>query len=220
VWRYGAALPALALAAAFPAAAVAEPFPTATVHFEQNATDRDSEVVFQVKAADDGLAELTIEAPNGAKVVVFAAPERHTLGIRQFRFESPEPRDLASLRAAYPEGEYVFRGRTFSGAAFAGKSTLSHRLPPTATLVSPSADGHGLPADNAIAWQAAPGASAYLVEIKTDGSSIAARLPASSTSFALPAGFLAAGKTYKLSVGAVGSEGNISFVETTFGSAR
>ena len=88
-----AALAALALAAgsgalgADAASAAAEEFATASVHFEQNATDGDNEVVFQVKGGKDGLAELTIVAPNGRKVVAFSAPERITLGMRQFRFE-------------------------------------------------------------------------------------------------------------------------------------
>ena len=36
------------------------PFPTASVHFEQNATDGDVEVVFKIKAEDEGLSELLV----------------------------------------------------------------------------------------------------------------------------------------------------------------
>lgn len=197
-----------------------EAFATASVHFEQNATDGDYEVVFRVKGGKEGLAELTIIAPNGRKVVAFSAPERVTLGMRQFVFESPEPQDFASLRAAYPEGEYVFHGKTFSGAMLAGKATLSHRLPQTTTILSPEPEAHGASAAKQIKWRAVAGVSAYMVELKNDVSNIAAKLPASATSFAVPDGFLAAGTKYKLAVGTVGGEGNISFVETSFTAAN
>ncbi len=78
----------------------AAPLPVASVHFEQNATDADMEVVFEVKAEDDGLAELFIVSPDGRTVVDFKAPESSTLGIRQFRFESPEPPDVAAQAPA------------------------------------------------------------------------------------------------------------------------
>src|SRR2546430_3806515 len=91
-------------------------FPVAIVHVEQNATDGDMEVVFEVTGGHDGLAELFVVSPDGRTVVAFRAPDSSTLGIRQFRFESPEPRDGTSLRAAYPEGVYHFSGKMFSGA--------------------------------------------------------------------------------------------------------
>lgn len=198
------------------APAGAQAFATASVHFEQNATDRDYEVVFQAKGRKDGLSELTIVAPNGRKVVAFSAPEPVTLGMRKFFFESPEPQDLASLKAAYPEGEYLFRGRSFAGETLAGKATLSHRLPQTTTILSPDSDARSLAAGRRITWRAVAGVSAYMVELENDTSSITAKLPASSTSFAVPDGFLAAGTRYKLAVGTVGNEGNISFVESSF----
>jgi hypothetical protein len=42
------------------------------------------------------------------------------------------------------------------------------------------------------------------------------RLPGSSTSFALLDGFLVRGAKYKMAVGTVTGEGNISFVESSF----
>ena len=66
-------------------------FQVASVHFEQNATDGDVEVVFEVKGGEEGLTELIVVSPDGRRVVDFKAPDSSTLGIRQFRFESPEP---------------------------------------------------------------------------------------------------------------------------------
>src|SRR5918999_1626970 len=113
----------------------AAPFPIASVHFEQNATDGDKEVVFQVKADTEGLDELIIRSPDGRTVVAFKAPDKSTLGMRQFRFETPEPGDSKALKAAFPEGAYEFSGRTTSGKTLVGTSTLNLRLPATATFI-------------------------------------------------------------------------------------
>jgi len=198
-------------------------FPEASVRFEQNATDGDAEVVFRVKAAKDGLAELTIVSPTGRKVVDFKAPDAATLGIRQFVFESPEPKDAKALKVAYPEGAYEFLGRTASGARFAGKSTLSHRLPGAVTFVRPAAAAADVPVrDLKLSWTAVDGAAAYDVGIKQDElkTNFVALLPGSATSVGVPEGFLVPGRKYKVSIGVVSAEGNISYVETTFTTAN
>ncbi|RMD96832.1 MAG: hypothetical protein D6814_10675, partial [Calditrichaeota bacterium] len=82
------------------------PFAQANAHFEQNITDGDVEVVFEIKAGDDGLTRLTVISPDGRTVLDFRAPDHSSLGMRQFRFESPEPGDIEALKSAYPEGNY------------------------------------------------------------------------------------------------------------------
>ncbi|HEU5305469.1 MAG TPA: hypothetical protein VFU40_12545, partial [Gemmatimonadales bacterium] len=111
------------------------PFAVASVRFEQNATDQDVEVVFEVKGGKDGLAKLVVVAPDGRTVIDVTAPDASTLGIRQFRFESPEPPDAAQLRAAYPEGVYTVTGTTAGGQTLRGASTLHHKLPPAASFL-------------------------------------------------------------------------------------
>lgn len=198
-------------------------FPVATVQLEQNTTDGDMEVVFQVTGGHEGLAELFVVSPDGRTVVDFRAPDSSTLGIRQFHFESPEPRDIKSLKAAYPEGVYEFSGRTSSGTKLVGKATLSHRLPATATFVKPVPPAENVSVkDLAVSWSAVEGVASYVVTIKQSemNASITARLPGSSTSFAVPHGFLVRGRKYKVAVGTVTREGNISYVETTFTTER
>ena len=58
----------------------------------------------------------------------------------------------------------------------------------------------------------------YIVEIEQDEleTKVEAVLPGSSTTFAVPDGFLRPGTEYELAIGTVGDEGNISFVETKF----
>lgn len=199
------------------------PFAVARVHFEHNATDGDVEVVFEVKSGDEGLAKLAVVSPDGRTVIDFTAPDASTLGVRQFRFESPEPRDIESLKSAYPEGVYTFAGTTVAGDTLHGKSTLNHTLPATASFLRPGngARGVGLK-DLKITWTPVKNLASYIIiRIEQDelDVNLTARLPGSVAAFAVPNGFLLPGTEYQLGIGTVSGEGNISFVETTFTTA-
>lgn len=198
------------------------PFTIASIHFEQNATDGDFEAVVEVKGGDEGLARLTVTAPDGRAVIDVTAPAATTLGVRQLRFESPEPGDFASLKSAYPEGVYTFTGATAAGATLEGKATLRHALPAAPAMLRPAARARGVGLKGAvISWTAVRNITAYIVTIEQNGSdvSITARLPGSVASFTVPDGFLRAGTAYQLGIGAVTADGNISFAETTFTTA-
>jgi hypothetical protein len=198
------------------------PLAVARVQFEQNSTDGDVEVVFEVKGGDEGLAKLTVVSPDGRTVIDFTAPDASTLGIRQFRFESPEPGDVENLQSAYREGVYTFSGSTATGVKLHGTSTLSHKLPATVSFLRPGARAQGVGAKNLeITWTPVKNLAGYIVKIEQDelNVGITARLPGSATTFAVPNGFLLAGREYQLGIGTVTSEGNISFVETTFTTA-
>ena len=69
-------------------------------------------------------------------MVSFKAPHASTSGMRQFRFETPEPGHSKAPKAAFPEGAYEFFGRTTSSKKLIGKSTLNHGLPATATFAT------------------------------------------------------------------------------------
>ena len=198
------------------------PFAAASVHFEQNATDGDVEVVFKVKGGDEGLAKLEVVSPDGRTIIDFTAPDASTLGIRQFRFESPEPVHIEGLKSAYPEGVYTFDGVTAAGNKFHGESTLNHKLPATATFLQPAAGAQGVVVkDLEITWTPIKNLAAYIIEIEQDELevNITTKLPASAATFAVPDGFLLPGTEYQLSIGTVTEEGNTSFVETTFTTA-
>ena len=202
-----------------PQSARTNPLPVASVYFEQNATDGDVEVVFSAKGGDDGLAHFKVVSPDGRTVIDFTAPDESTMGIRQFHMESPEPKDVGRLKAAYPEGKYEFSARTFSGVALAGASTLSHHLPATARFMTPAPEATGVPTTNVkIAWRVVAGVARYIVKIEQDdlGTKIEATLPSDATSFDVPDGFLSPGTEYELAIGTVSTAGNISFVETFF----
>jgi hypothetical protein len=197
-------------------------FSIANVHLEQNATDGDFEVVFEVNSGGEGLEKLTIVSPDGRKVVDYAASGKPTLGMRQFHLETPEPNDIKILRAAYPEGVYTLAGATPSGLKLNGRVRLTHNLPPAVSLLTPKPDAENVPVKNLrITWAPVKNVAAYVLYIEQPDTNfeITARLPSSSTSFAVPDGLLSPGTAYSLGVGTVSSEGNTSFIETTFATA-
>jgi hypothetical protein len=198
------------------------PFTVANVRFEQNATDGDVEVIFEAKGGMEGLAKLNVVSPDGRTVVDFTAPDASTLGMRQFVFESPEPKDVNSLKSAYPEGMYTFTGATASGTKLQGKATLSHKLPATVSFLQPKAEAEGVGTKSlTITWAPVKNVAAYIIYIEQDQLevSITAKLPGSVASFAVPDGFLAPGTEYMLGIGTVTNEGNVSYVETAFTTA-
>ena len=202
--------------------APAEPFAIADVFFEQNATDKDVEVVFDVKGGDDGLVQVTVVAPDGRTVVDIKSPDATTMGLRQFRFESPERGDVASMKAAYPEGVYTFDAATAAGVKYHSTATLRHALPAIATGVRPVAEAEDVPVKGlVIRWTPARNLAAYVIAVEQDSLevSVSAKLPGSATSFAVPDGFLVPGMEYVLSIGTMTSEGNTTYVESTFTTA-
>src|SRR4029077_15749925 len=68
----------------------ASQFTTAILRFEYNATDKDVEVVIEVKGGNEGLTKLTVVSPDGRNIIDVTAPEANSLGLRHFTFESPE----------------------------------------------------------------------------------------------------------------------------------
>jgi len=199
-----------------------QPFELARVQFEQNATDGDVEVVFEAQAGVEGLASLVVKGPDGRTAVNVTAPDTSTMGIRQFRYESPETKDAASLKGAYPEGVYTFTGVTVSGKRFEGSSTLSQQVPSPGAFLQPAADAenvsvHGL----VLKWSPVSDVAAYIVSIEQEELqvSITARLSASATSFAVPDGFLAPGTKYIIGLGAVTKSENATYVEAEFTTA-
>ncbi|RIK78059.1 hypothetical protein DCC62_08355 [candidate division KSB1 bacterium] len=200
-----------------------ESFTKAHVHFEQNATDEDVEVVFEVKGGSEGLAKLNVISPDGRTVVNFTAPDASTLGIRQFRFESPEPKDVKGLKAAYPEGVYTFMGETAAGVKLEGKSTLNHTLPTPTSFVQPKAKAEGVPVKSlVVAWAPVKNVAAYIIYIEQDELQVefTARLAGTATKLAVPDGFLVPGTQYTLGLGTVTEDGNVSIIETWFTTAE
>ena len=211
---------ALALSAAALLAHADEPFERVKVFLERNLLDKDAEVKFEVTGGKAGLAALKVVAPDGRTVIDFKAPDTK-LGLRHLALESPEPPD-GRVQADFPAGVYTFSGRGTDGAALAGKATLSHAFPDATAFVRPRADATGVPHQALqITWSAVKGLDAFVVVIahEKSGREVRARLAASSTTFAVPAGFLQPATEYKLEIGSVAKDGNATFIETAFTTA-
>ncbi len=200
-----------------------ETFTIASVHFERNATDGDFEVVFEAKGGTEGLTKFTVVSPDGRTVVDFSSPDATTLGMRLFRCESPEPENMESVRSAFPEGVYTFSGSTATGVKLHGKATLNHKLSGTTSFLRPKAGAKGVSVKNLeISWTPVKNVAAYILYLEQDESdiNITATLRGTVNTFAVPDGFLLPGTEYTLGIGTVTSEGNTTFVETTFTTAE
>lgn len=194
-------------------------FEIADIHVEQNATDGDTEVVILAKGGDEGFRHFSVRSPDGRTVVATFSRDPTVMGQRELLFESPEPAGEAIL-AAYPEGRYVFKGSTHEGERFRAEAVLSHDLPHGAVILWPM-DEAVIPAGAfTIQWSAVPGVAQYLIELENESAdpeqALSFNLPPDVTSFDVPASLVTAGAEYQLSVGTVGDNGNLTFVEVGF----
>jgi hypothetical protein len=192
------------------------------VYLERNVQDRDAEVRFEVTGAQDGLAALKVLAP-GERTVIDVRTPRSRLGIRKLTIESPEPADDRVVRVDFPAGTYRFEGRTTSGANLRGEASLSHTFPQPAAFEDPQPGQRDVPADAlTLRWSAPEGIASNVVVVEQTGSpyEIRALLPGSARSFTIPAGFLRADQSYTFAIGTVARDGNRSFIEAHFTTAR
>lgn len=196
-------------------------FNQAAIRLEQNATDKDAEIVFEVTGGSTGLAALKVAAPDGRIVADFKALDSK-MGFRHVNLESPEPKNDGRVQADFPAGDYTFSGSTVSGAKLSGKARLSHQLPSAAAILQPRADEKGVPLNGLrIKWNAGKNLAACLVSIEQEKTDIKlnAKLAGNATTFAIPDGFLLPNTEYKLAISTVSTEGNVTSVETNFETA-
>lgn len=199
-----------------------EPLSSAGIHLEFNATDGDLEAVIEAVGADVGLIKLSVTAPDGRLIAQLEAPDASTLGIRSYRLESPEPKEVNLVKSAYPEGDYTLAGQTSDGRKLQGTAALSHRLSKMGSFLQPAAGASDLSINGLkITWKLDENAALYIIELEQEGgdASVLARLPGSVDAFAVPEGFLEPDSEYKVSIGVVNGKGNITFSETTFTTA-
>jgi hypothetical protein len=197
-------------------------FEKLSVYLERNVQDHDAEIRFEATGSEDGLAALKVMAPGERTVIDLRSPDSK-LGIRSLTLESPEPDDDKIVRADFPAGAYRFEGTTTKGASLRGEARLSHVFPKPAAFEYPRPDQKDVPANAlTLRWSVPEGIEACAIVIEQTGSAyeIRALLPGSAKSFTVPDGFLRAGKAYKFAIGTIGKDGNRSFVEAGFTTAR
>jgi hypothetical protein len=197
-------------------------FKRLSVYLERNLQDQDAEVRFEATGGKDGLAALKVTGPGERTMIDIRTPDSK-LGVRSVTVESPEPPDVDVVRADFPAGIYRFAGTTTKGAGLRGEARLSHAFPKPAEFNYPRPDQKDVPAKAlTLRWSAPMEIESCVVVIEQEGSpyEIRALLPGSARSLAIPAGFLRAGQTYKFAIGTVAKDGNRSFIEAQFTTAR
>jgi hypothetical protein len=197
-------------------------FEQLSVYLERNVQDKDAEIRFEVTGTSDGFTVLTVSGPSESKVIDLKTPDSK-LGIRKLTIESPEPADERIVKADFPVGAYRFDGSTSKGARLRGEARLSHTFPEPAAFEYPRSGQKDVPAtDITLRWSVPKGIESCVIVIEQNGSpyEIRALVPASTRTFAVPKGFLRGGQTYTLAIGTVSKDGNRSFIETDFTTAR
>jgi hypothetical protein len=197
-------------------------FQKLSVYLERNVQDHDAEIRFEAIGAEDGLTALKVSAPGERTVIDLRTPDSK-LGARSLTLESPEPSDAAIVRADFPAGAYRFEGTTTKGVSLRGEARLSHVFPEPAVFEYPRPDQKDVPATAlTLRWSVPKGSEACVIVIEQPGTpyEIRALLPGSAKSFTVPEGFLRAGKAYKFAIGTVAKDGNRSFIEADFTTAR
>lgn len=108
------------------------PFKEVSFFIEFNATDMDTGVQMFLDA--DEWRRLTISNPKGHRI--FDVNGRGILrrfGLTELFFESVEPEladlPLVDFLALFPEGGYIFEGKTVDGACLKGEAEFTHALP-------------------------------------------------------------------------------------------
>ncbi|AHY51519.1 hypothetical protein [Bradyrhizobium japonicum] len=199
-----------------------EQFEQVSVYLERNVQDRDAEIKFEVTGASEGLTALRVSAPGERTVIDLKTPDSK-LGIRKLTIESPEPADDRIVKADFPAGAYRFEGSTNKGVRLRGEARLSHAFPEPAMFEYPRSGQKDVSAaDLTVRWSVPKGIESCVIVIEQNGSpyEIRALVPASTKTFAVPKGFLRAGQAYTLAIGTVAKDGNRSFIETEFSTAR
>jgi hypothetical protein len=199
-----------------------EKFELVKVFLERNVMDKDAEVKFEAIGGTGGLASLKVVAPDGRTVVDLKSPDSK-LGIRHMSLESPEPKNDGRVQADFPAGAYTFTGTGAGGERLEGKAMLSHVFPEPTAFVRPLPDAKNVPVKGLqVSWKSIKGLDACVVVIEHEasGRAIKANLLGNATSFSVPDGFLLPGTEYKVAVGTVAKDGNSSFIEAAFTTAK
>jgi hypothetical protein len=206
------------------------PFAGIQLFFELNDSDEDLGVQLNLGSSEYWRA-LSIYAPNGREIFEIETSSSLKLqGIADLFFESGEP-DLdegveETILRRFPEGDYVFVGKSIDGDRLYGTATLTHTIPPGPTRVSPL-DGSNVARNNVVVeWSVTPSTdyvidSFQVIVIKEEQQQFAfdERLPAEARSASIPADFLEYDTEYEVEVLTRETSGNqaISVVFFTVG---
>jgi hypothetical protein len=221
-------------------------FEDAEIFFELNATDGD--VGIQAFLDGEAWREVHIQGPNRRKIFqVSGKGGLKELGLTELFFESNEP-ELKELSFAehlllFPEGEYVFEGRTVEHSRLIGIAELTADLPCPTEIISPAEDEEVAIDELTIRWTPVPGvfdpdtgvctgqdgvelaSFQVVVELENEPEDLlrvfSVDLPPDATELPVPQEFLAEGTEvpgteFKVEVLAIEAGGNKTITERSF----
>jgi hypothetical protein len=194
-----------------------EAFSKSVLALELNATDLDAEVILALES-EVWIDRLTVRDPSGREVFHVRARDGQALGLSEILLESGEPSVLEVLEG-FPEGSYQITAHTTSGDVIHSTAALSHQVPAAPAIIQPLDGQTNVPAEGAvISWAVDASISHYIVEIELDslGASLEVQLPASTSRFEVPSGFLVSGEEVSMGIAAVGTGGNRTVSEIRF----
>jgi hypothetical protein len=113
---------------------------TAKLIIENNSTDQDLGV--HGAFDDHGWSELCVFDPRGRPIAVFDPQGKlNDLTMAGVFFESREPPveefTMEDLAAAFPEGKYKVRAKSFDGKVLVGQATFTHDVPAAPQITAP-----------------------------------------------------------------------------------
>ncbi|MCP4022502.1 MAG: hypothetical protein GY729_11730 [Desulfobacteraceae bacterium] len=196
-----------------------EEFPIADIYLEQNATKGDTEVVMAVKGGEEGLEQFWLFAPDGQVIYRFNSPrDCRNIGGRKIVIESPS--GLEQVLNAYPEGAYVFIGKSFNDQWLFSIDSLSHSISLPPEITYPQDGDFMMPGQDRkfIAWNTSPDAVLYIVKLenKNTGHKLQVEVDSSITTFQFPEEWLGNNTEYQAGIFAVNSLGNTTGTEVAF----
>lgn len=190
------------------------PFAKLRMFLEFNSTDNDLGVQLLLDG-DDWLRVDGVDPRGRQFVEVQTGGRLRELGLTELFWESAEPSPEEVL-ALIPAGVYKYTGKTVDGERLIGTATLSHTLP-AAPTISP-ANGVVVNANNlVVTWQSIASLASFQVIVadEASGMELVVDLLPSRTSFRVPTEFVRPGRTYKIEVLAVATNGNKTISEVT-----
>ncbi len=182
---------------------------------EYTVNNGEAAVVFQAES-EHFLGHVEVRSPLTTEVFRLEAPQGQHLALAGFKLESQEY-TLNELKQRYREGVYDMRARTADGRRARGSAVFSHRLPAAPFVTYPREGETDVSPTVCLQWTPNPEAVAYQVGLEQgDSDTMRVTLPAMTSCFRVPRGVLRRGAETHVEIGAVGRNGNCTFVETTF----
>ncbi len=187
-----------------------------TMIVEYTASANEAVVIVEAEA-EEALARVDIQSPLGSTMLRLRSENGEELAVQGFLVESEEC-ELSELIGKFSEGKYDIRARTIDGQRALGSAWLSHHLLEAPIVTYPVDGTTNVPANGfTVTWISDSAASGYRLVLEQDeNDGLTVGLPSGSSSFQVPPGVLRGSTESHVEVGAIGPNGNITYVEIAF----